>query len=110
PTRPYAHALSYDPFHFEKRETDKIHVNGIDLGGEELIRVAISRSNFEKIAHKVDKMGDFKPEIVVEDSGVIALDPSDSGKIAEINDNADACLVTVIDGIDLPTITAFRLL
>jgi (E)-4-hydroxy-3-methylbut-2-enyl-diphosphate synthase len=111
PTRPYADTpLPYDPFHFERRETDKIHVNGVDLGGEELIRVAISRANFEKIAHKVDKMGDFKPEIVVEDSGVIALDPRDSGKIAEINDNAEACLVTVIDGIDLPTITAFRLL
>ncbi len=110
PTRPYAHTLPYDPFHFEKRETDKIHVNGIDLGGEELIRVAISRSNFEKIAHKVDKMGDFKPEIVVEDSGVIAVDPREAGKIAEINDNAKPSLVTVIDGIDLPAITAFRLL
>jgi (E)-4-hydroxy-3-methylbut-2-enyl-diphosphate synthase len=110
PTRPYAHTLPYDPFHFEKRETDKIHVNGIDLGGEELIRVAISRSNFEKIAHKVDKMGDFKPEIVVEDSGVIAVDPREAGKIAEINNNAKPSLVTVIDGIDLPAITAFRLL
>jgi (E)-4-hydroxy-3-methylbut-2-enyl-diphosphate synthase len=110
PTRSYAHTLSYDPFHFEKRETDKIHVNGIDLGGEELIRVAISRSNFEKIAHKVDKMGDFKPEIVVEDSGVIAVDPREAGKIAEINNNAKPSLVTVIDGIDLPAITAFRLL
>jgi (E)-4-hydroxy-3-methylbut-2-enyl-diphosphate synthase len=110
PLASHGEALPYDPFHFEKRETDKIHVNGVDLGGEELIRVAISRANFEKIAHKVDKMGDFKPEIVVEDSGVIALDPRDSGKIAEINDNVKACLVTVIDGIDLPTITAFRLL
>jgi (E)-4-hydroxy-3-methylbut-2-enyl-diphosphate synthase len=110
PTRPYAHTLPYDPFHFEKRETDKIHVNGIDLGGEELIRVAISRSNFEKIAHKVDKMGDFKPEIVVEDSGVIAVDPREAGRIAEINNNAKPSLVTVIDGIDLPAITAFRLL
>jgi (E)-4-hydroxy-3-methylbut-2-enyl-diphosphate synthase len=111
PTRPYADTpLPYDPFHFEKRATEKIHADGVDLGGEELIRVAISRSNFEKIAHKVDKMGDFKPEIVVEDSGVIALDPRDSGKIAEINDSAEASLVTVIDGIDLPTITAFRLL
>src|ERR1700719_4495890 len=39
PTRPYADTpLPYDPFHFEKRETAKIHVNGVDLGGEELIR------------------------------------------------------------------------
>jgi (E)-4-hydroxy-3-methylbut-2-enyl-diphosphate synthase len=102
--------LPYDPFHFEKRETEKIHLNGFDLGGEELIRVAVSRANFEKIAHKIDKMGDFQPEIVVEDCGVIAVDPRDSAKIAEINRNLQPCLVTVLDHIDLPTITAFRLL
>jgi (E)-4-hydroxy-3-methylbut-2-enyl-diphosphate synthase len=102
--------LPYDPFHFEKRETEKIHLNGVDLGGEELIRVAISWANFEKIAHKVDKMGDFQPEIVVEDSGVIAVDPRGSAKIAEINNKPDPCLVTVLDHIDLPAITAFRLL
>jgi len=102
--------LPYDPFHFEKRETEKIHLDGFDLGGEELIRVAISRANFEKIAHKVDKMGDFQPEIVVEDSGVIAVDPRDSAKISGINSNPQPCLVTVSDHIDMPTITAFRLL
>lgn len=111
PARPNAATpLPFDPFHFEKRETEKIHVNGVDLGGEELIRVAISRANFEKIAHKVDQMGDFKPEIVVEDSKVVALDPRDTAKIAEINSNPQPCLVTVSDHIDLPTITAFRLL
>ncbi|MBV8098914.1 MAG: (E)-4-hydroxy-3-methylbut-2-enyl-diphosphate synthase [Verrucomicrobia bacterium] len=111
PARPYADTpLPFDPFHFEKRETEKIHLNGVDLGGEELIRVAISQINFEKIAHKINKMGDFKPEIVVEDSGVIAVDPRHSAKIAEINSDPQPCLVTVLDHIDLPTITAFRLL
>ena len=37
PTRPYAGTLPYDPFHFEKRETEKMNLNGVDLGGEELI-------------------------------------------------------------------------
>jgi (E)-4-hydroxy-3-methylbut-2-enyl-diphosphate synthase len=111
PARPNAATpLPFDPFHFEKRETEKIHVNAVDLGGEELIRVAISRANFEKIAHKLDKMGDFKPEIIVEDSGVVALDPRETAKIAEINSNPQPCLVTVSDDIDLPTVTAFRLL
>lgn len=110
PTRPYADTLPFDPFHFEKRETEKIQVNGVDLGGEELIRVAISQGNFEKIAHKVEKMGDFKPEIVVEESGVVAVDPRDQAKIAEINSKSQPCLVTVADHIGLPTITAFRLL
>ena len=110
PIRPHADTLPYDPFQFEKRPTKKIHLNGVDLGGEELIRVAISRINFEKIAHKVDKMGDFQPEIVVEDSRVVAVDPRDTAKIAEINNGPQDCLVTVSDRIDLPTITAFRLL
>jgi (E)-4-hydroxy-3-methylbut-2-enyl-diphosphate synthase len=110
PKRLSAQTLPFDPFHFEKRETEKIHLKGIDLGGEELIRVATSRCNFEKIAHKVDKMGDFQPEIVVEDSGVVAVDPRDSAKIAEINSSPQPYLVTVLDRIDLPTITAFRLL
>jgi (E)-4-hydroxy-3-methylbut-2-enyl-diphosphate synthase len=110
PTRPRADTLPFDPLHFEKRETETIHVNGVDLGGEELMRVAISRDNFEKVAHKVDKMGDFKPEIVLEDSGVFAVDPRDDAKIAEINRNLQPCLVTVSDQTDLPTITAFRLL
>jgi (E)-4-hydroxy-3-methylbut-2-enyl-diphosphate synthase len=110
PKRPNADTLPFDPFHFEKRETEKIHVNGVDLGGEELIRVAISQANFEKIAHKLDKMGDFKPEIVVEDSGVFVVDPRDDATIAEINSNPEPCLVTISDQTDLPTITAFRLL
>jgi (E)-4-hydroxy-3-methylbut-2-enyl-diphosphate synthase len=110
PLTSHGEALPYDPFHFEKRETEKIHVNGVDLGGEELIRVAISRGNFGKIAHKIDKMGDFKPEIVVEDSGVVTVDPRDTAKIAAVNNNPHPCLVTISDHIDLPTITAFRLL
>jgi (E)-4-hydroxy-3-methylbut-2-enyl-diphosphate synthase len=105
-----SHTLPFDPFHFEKRPTEKLTINGVELGGEELIRVAISKAGFQKIAHKVDKMGDFKPEIVVEESGVIAVDPRDDAKIAEINDSPQACLVTVSDQIDLPAITAFRLL
>jgi (E)-4-hydroxy-3-methylbut-2-enyl-diphosphate synthase len=72
--------------------------------------VAISRGNFEKITHKIDKMDDFKPEIVVEESGVVAVDPRDTAKIAEVNNNSYPCLVTVSDHIDLATITAFRLL
>jgi (E)-4-hydroxy-3-methylbut-2-enyl-diphosphate synthase len=102
--------LSFDPFRFEKRPTERIEIKTVGAGGEELIRVAISKVNFEKVAHKIDKMGDFKPEIVVEESGVITVDPRDSNKITEINRSPDARLVTVSDHIDLPVITAFRLL
>ena len=102
--------LPFDPFHFEKRATQRLTINGIDLGDEELIRVAVPKTGFQKIAHKIDKMGDFKPEIVVEESGVISVDPRDDAKVAEINNSPNAHFVTVSDRIDLPTVTAFRLL
>ncbi|MEO5753249.1 MAG: (E)-4-hydroxy-3-methylbut-2-enyl-diphosphate synthase, partial [Chthoniobacterales bacterium] len=82
----------------------------VALGGEETVRVAIRRENFEKIAHKVDRMGDFKPEFVYEDSGVVELDPRDDARIASLNGSADAKMVAVGDGLDLPVIAAYRLL
>ncbi|MDQ3198406.1 MAG: flavodoxin-dependent (E)-4-hydroxy-3-methylbut-2-enyl-diphosphate synthase, partial [Verrucomicrobiota bacterium] len=82
----------------------------VPLGGEETVRVAIRRENFEKIAHKVGRMGDFKPEFVYEDSGVVELDPRDDAWIASLNGSADAKMVAVGDGLDLPVIAAYRLL
>ena len=109
--------LSFDPFSYQRRATETIGVAGIDdssqevkLGGEEPIRVVVRRANFEKIAHKIDKMGDYKPEIVYENAQVKKLDPRDETAIAELNQNSTTQLVTVKDGIDLPVIAAFRLL
>src|SRR6266508_690318 len=59
-----ATVISFDPFSYQRRATEAIAVPGIDdtgqeirLGGEELIRVVVRRASFEKIAHKIDKMG-----------------------------------------------------
>ena len=43
-------------------------------------------------------LGDFKPEIVLEDSGVVALDPRDASAVAEVNSRPIGALVTVADG------------
>jgi (E)-4-hydroxy-3-methylbut-2-enyl-diphosphate synthase len=109
--------LSFDPFSYQRRATEAIAVAGIGdsgqeikLGGEELIRVVLRRANFEKIAHKIDKMGDYKPEIVYEKTQIKELDPRDETAVAELNQNSTTQLVTVKDGIDLPVIAAFRLL
>ena len=56
-----------------------------NVGGEETVRVAIRRANFEKIAHKVDRMGDYKPEFVYEDSGIVEVDPRDDAAISALN-------------------------
>src|SRR6266404_5139487 len=56
--------LSFDPFSYQRRATETIERDGVRLGGEELIRVIVRQTNFDKIAHKIDRMGDYKPEIV----------------------------------------------
>jgi len=102
--------LSFDPFSYQRRATEKIERDGFKLGGDELIRVVVRQANFEKIAHKVDKMGDYKPEIVYEDANIVAIDPRDDEAIAKLNAQQGAQFVTVTDEINLPVIAAFRLL
>src|SRR4030081_2685164 len=112
---------SFHPFSYQKRATETIERDGVRVGGEELIRVVIRRINFDKIAHKIDKMGDYKPEIVYEDAGILEVDPRDDAAIAKVNAESGPQLVTVKDDLDLATgrarpngglalIAAFRLL
>jgi len=102
--------LSFDPFSFQRRATEKIERDGFKLGGDELIRVVVRQANFDRIAHKIDRMGDYKPEIVYEDANIIAIDPRHDAAIAKMNAQQSAQFVTVTDKIDLPVIAAFRLL
>jgi (E)-4-hydroxy-3-methylbut-2-enyl-diphosphate synthase len=109
--------LSFDPFSYQRRATEKISVAGvgdpgqrIKLGGDELIRVVVRQASFDKIAHKIDRLGDYKPEIVYEHANIIAIDPRDDETIAKVNAQQNAQFVTVTDEIDLPVIAAFRLL
>src|SRR4051794_39376400 len=47
--------LSFDPFSYQRRTTEKIERGGVKLGGDELIRVVVRQANFDKIAHKIDR-------------------------------------------------------
>ena len=119
--------LSFDPFSYQRRATETISVAGIGpsavalakaddpggnvkLGGTELIRVVVRQANFDKIAHKIDKMGDYKPEIIYENAGIVEVDPRDEGAIAKLNAERSPRLVSIRDDIDLAVIPAFRLL
>ena len=101
---------SWNPFEFERRHSEVMEVSGHALGGTELTRVFTSREKWDAVSHKLEQMGDFKPEIVLEDSGVISVDPRDDAAISELNESNEAQLVTVADGVDLAGIAAFRLL
>ena len=102
--------LSFDPFSYQRRTTENIEREGIKLGGDELIRVVVRQATFDKIAHKIDRMGDYKPEIVYEDANVNEIDPRDDAAIAKVNAQQSPQFVTVTDEIDVPVIAAFRLL
>ncbi len=102
--------MSFDPFSYQRRATETIERDGVRVGGEELMRVAIRQENFDKIAHKIDKLGDYKPEIVYEKAKVQEVDPRDDAAVARLNQNASPQLVTVKDDVDLAVIAAFRLL
>jgi (E)-4-hydroxy-3-methylbut-2-enyl-diphosphate synthase len=109
--------LSFDPFSYQRRASETLVVAGIGdpgqrvkLGGTELIRVVVRQTTFAKIAHKIDRMGDYKPEIVYESAPIREVDPRDDSAVAKINSENTPQLVTVRDDIDLPVIAAFRLL
>ena len=102
--------LSFDPFSYQRRASERIEREGVGLGGEELIRVVVPRENYDKIAHKIDKMGDYKPEIIYENAKIQEIDPRDDDAIAGLNQKAEPQFVTVKDDVDLPVIAAFRLL
>lgn len=98
--------FSFDPFHFERRETPEIELNDhVKCGGEQLIRVVVTRHTWDKVAPKIRPKDDVKPEAVYEDLNIAEIDPTQDFDV-----NCETQLVTVKDGVNLPAITAFRLL
>jgi (E)-4-hydroxy-3-methylbut-2-enyl-diphosphate synthase len=83
---------------------------GHALGGENTVRVFTTQERWSAVAHKIASMGDFKPEIIFEKSGVLEIDPRDEAAARAINAGAEPSLVTVADCIDMEVIPAFRLL
>ena len=102
--------LSFDPFSYTRRASEKLTVNGIPIGSDEVPRVVVTRKHFDAVAHKLSALGDFQPELVYEDLPIVEIDPRNASEVAELNARPQACLVTVKDGLDLPVIAAFRLL
>ena len=107
----------FDPFSYQRRATEVCVVVGLGdrpgevrLGGEETVRVAIRQNNYEKLAHKIDRMGDYKPEFIYELSGVEEVDPRNDASLATLNQSVAPKLVAVSDGLDLPVIAAYRML
>ncbi len=100
----------FDPFSYSRRSSKSINFSGISLGGGETFRVAARRRVWDALRHKLDGLGDFRPELVYEECGLTECDPRDENEIAKINASPDPVFVTVRDGLPLAVIPAFRLL
>jgi (E)-4-hydroxy-3-methylbut-2-enyl-diphosphate synthase len=102
--------LSFDPFSYSQRATERIDANGVFVGSEETIRVVVRRQTFDRVSHKLERLGDFQPEIVFENAGMVEVDPLDADAVNAINRSSAPVFVTVKDHVELPVITAYRLL
>jgi len=96
----------FDPFAFERRSTPAIELNdSCKCGGEQTVRVVVTRATWEKVVPRIRPRDDVKPEAIYEDLNVCEVDPTKDFTV-----NCETQLVTVKDGVPLPTIAAFRLL
>ncbi|HEY5892886.1 MAG TPA: (E)-4-hydroxy-3-methylbut-2-enyl-diphosphate synthase [Chthoniobacterales bacterium] len=109
-TNSFNDAPIYDPFSYRRRATERVEIDGVPLGGEETIRVFTTQKNWDALAHKIDKLGDYQPEIILEKAGIIEVDPRDADAVARINALPSPVPVTVADNISIPVIPAYRLL
>ena len=98
--------LSFDPFEYGRRSSSEVELaDGINCGGEQVIRVVVERAAWEKLVLRIRPGDDVRPEAIHEDLKLQEVDPRDPFEISH-----SAQLITVKDGIGLPAITAFRLL
>lgn len=99
----------FDPFHYERRHTPETALSEtVKAGGEQTVRVVVTKATWEKVAPKISPKADVKPEAVYEDLNVLELDPTKEISAEAIN--CDTQLVAVKDGVTLPVIAAYRLL
>ena len=62
----------FDPFTYTRRPTPEIELaEGVKCGGEQTVRVVVTRATWDKVAPKLSPEADVKPEAVYEDLNVL---------------------------------------
>jgi len=98
--------LSFDPYQFSRRRTTEIQLSGnIKFGGDQTIRVVVTHDNWNKLSSGSQKSDHIQPEAIYEEMNAVEADPRERFVL-----DSKTQFVTVPDNIDLPAITAFRLL
>ncbi|MES2705282.1 MAG: (E)-4-hydroxy-3-methylbut-2-enyl-diphosphate synthase [Verrucomicrobiota bacterium] len=110
PLPPVTDGVSYDPFSYQRRASERVEIQGLGLGGGETVRVFTSQANWNAVAHKLKQLGEYQPEIIHDTSGVLAVNPLDSAAVAALNASGKAQAITLPEGWPHPIIPSYRLL
>ena len=101
-------------FDYQRRGSERMLLEGITqpiaLGGSETVAVVVPRRVDLAVAHKRAALGDYQPELILEDLTLVEVDPRSVDEIKEVNACSVPRLITVRDGVSLDPIAAFRLL
>ena len=101
-------------FDYRRRAAERIVMEGITgpvaLGGDETVVVVVPRRVDEAVAHKRAGLGDYQPELILENVPLVEVDPLSTEEVAAVNAVTEPRLITVRDGVALNPIVAFRLL
>ena len=100
--------LPWDPFNYKRRDSAEVDLGAVRAGGEQTVRVVVTRAVNDSVAPRIAAKADVRPEGIYEDLIVLEVDPTTPLTLEQIH--CEKQLVTVIDGIALPPVTAFRLL
>jgi len=96
----------FDPFAFTRRASPEIELtDSVKCGGEQTVRVVVTRATWENTAPRIRPKDDVRPEAIYEDLNVQEIDPASDFPV-----HCETQLVTVKDDVELPAIAAFRLL
>ena len=102
--------LSYDPFSFTKRASQKMTVHGVAVGGEEPPRVFVSAKVEEALRPRKAQLGDLAPELVHEQTPMVEVDPRNDNEVKGLEAKKEPTLVALKDGLDINPVSGTRLL
>ncbi|MGC9034938.1 MAG: (E)-4-hydroxy-3-methylbut-2-enyl-diphosphate synthase [Verrucomicrobiia bacterium] len=96
----------FNPYQFQRRNSFIVNSSlGVPVGGTELIRVFVTKSQYSNLSIKNRDTGDVKPEGIYEDSEIVELNP-----LFDFPAPPQNKLIAVSDDTPLPVIVAYRLL
>ncbi len=101
-------------FEYSRRSSERVLFEGITgpvaVGGGKTVAVVVPRRVDEAVAHKRAGLGDYQPELILEDLPLVEVDPLSDEEIDALNSVTEPRLITVRDGVSLEPVAAFRLL